>query len=300
MTPWEYAQRYLPVEIPGPAGTPIRVEIRRYRLGAPKAAKDQLLSRVSDHFSKHKTDKAYRLTLTINGQPEQFASWQRSRLLPSGAVCRQGVARGLPARPATGAADGIQVSGRTPGLGGRQPRASTATALSATTSTATSQSTSWRNVPAQDRRRPIDHHRRILAGTGSSPRSMTSRRSSPAVKDAPDRARRRRGQGYPAMVRQHAGAYRHYSARRSDEPVVRHQLDGRPTTSAGHATACTTSWHCAPWSPAGRWTGVGLNWFVFVEPTKIKGVFKVNRDKLHRPSWNLDTIRIGTLKGSPS
>ena len=76
MTPWEYAQRYLPVEIPGPAGTPIRVEIRRYRLGAPKAAKDQLLSRVSDHFSKHKTDKAYRLTLTINGQPEQFASWR--------------------------------------------------------------------------------------------------------------------------------------------------------------------------------------------------------------------------------
>src|SRR5688572_29333664 len=76
MTPWEYAQRYLPVEIPGPAGTPIRVEIRRYRLGAPKAAKDQLLSRVSDHFSKHKTDKAYRLTLTINGEPEQFARWQ--------------------------------------------------------------------------------------------------------------------------------------------------------------------------------------------------------------------------------
>ena len=48
MSPWEYAQRYLPVEITGPAGAPVRIEIRRYRLGAPKAAKDQLLAAETD------------------------------------------------------------------------------------------------------------------------------------------------------------------------------------------------------------------------------------------------------------
>src|SRR5688572_23223409 len=76
MTPWEYAQRYLPVEIPGPTGAPVKVEIRRYRLGAPKPGKDQLLGRVMGHFSKHAKDKAYRLTLTINGRSEEFATWQ--------------------------------------------------------------------------------------------------------------------------------------------------------------------------------------------------------------------------------
>jgi hypothetical protein len=73
MTPWDYALRYLPVQIPGP-GTPYSIHISRYHLGAPTDAKDQLLGAVRDLFtSKGRSDPGYRLQLTVNGQAAEFS-----------------------------------------------------------------------------------------------------------------------------------------------------------------------------------------------------------------------------------
>jgi len=67
MTPWDYAQRYLPVQVPG-TGAPLAIAIARYHLGAPSAAKDELLGAVRDHFvSKQRGNPNYRLAVNVNG-----------------------------------------------------------------------------------------------------------------------------------------------------------------------------------------------------------------------------------------
>jgi hypothetical protein len=74
MTPWEYASRYLPVQVPGPTQT-YPINISRYHLGTPTAAKDQILGAVGDHFkTNQRKDKSYRLSLTVNATPAEFAS----------------------------------------------------------------------------------------------------------------------------------------------------------------------------------------------------------------------------------
>jgi hypothetical protein len=76
VTPMQYAERYLPVRVPGPA-QPVEVNIRRYRLGDPKPAKDALLGAVNGHLTtKQKKDPGYRLMLSVNGHPLAVANWR--------------------------------------------------------------------------------------------------------------------------------------------------------------------------------------------------------------------------------
>ncbi|MBR0800721.1 hypothetical protein JQ615_35705 [Bradyrhizobium jicamae] len=84
MTPWEYASRYLPVQVPRSQGLAeiYPIDISHYHLGAPTAAKDQILGAMSDHFaSNQRKNASYRLTLRVNGLPVEFAS--RDELIPS-------------------------------------------------------------------------------------------------------------------------------------------------------------------------------------------------------------------------
>ena len=81
MTPWEYASRYLPVQVPGSAGT-YPIDISRYHLGAPTAAKDQILAAVSNHFAiNQRKDAGYRLELNVNDEPVEFG--RREELIPA-------------------------------------------------------------------------------------------------------------------------------------------------------------------------------------------------------------------------
>src|SRR5262249_25752292 len=81
MTPWEYALRYLPVQVPGSTQT-YPIDISRYHLGTPTAAKDHILGAMTDHFASNKRKNAdYRLTLRVNEVPVEFVS--RDELIPS-------------------------------------------------------------------------------------------------------------------------------------------------------------------------------------------------------------------------
>ncbi|WP_293864977.1 hypothetical protein [uncultured Alsobacter sp.] len=78
MTPWNYACRYLAIDVPGVATGPVK--IGRYHRGAPTKAKDELLGTVRDHFGHHKADRLYRLATTINGQPFAVQSYDEIKL----------------------------------------------------------------------------------------------------------------------------------------------------------------------------------------------------------------------------
>jgi hypothetical protein len=80
MTPWEYALRYLPVQVPGPAEA-YPISIARYHIGAPTAAQQQLWGALGDHLSSHqKTKPAYRLELIVNGARIQVGKRDEIRM----------------------------------------------------------------------------------------------------------------------------------------------------------------------------------------------------------------------------
>jgi hypothetical protein len=81
MTPWEYASRYLPIQVPGSTQT-YPIDISRYHLGTPTAAKDQILGAIADHFATNQRKNAgYRLKLRVNSVPVEFG--RRDELIPS-------------------------------------------------------------------------------------------------------------------------------------------------------------------------------------------------------------------------
>ena len=66
LTPATYASRYLPVQIRSGENF-VPVHVRRYHLGTPTAAQQQLWGALGDHFNQHKkTDPSYALTLNVN------------------------------------------------------------------------------------------------------------------------------------------------------------------------------------------------------------------------------------------
>jgi hypothetical protein len=75
MTPWDYALRYLPIQVPGTTkATP--VNIGRYLLSPPAHTtpeQQRLLGKVIDLFGSKKNDRGYRLKLTVNGLPVEIA-----------------------------------------------------------------------------------------------------------------------------------------------------------------------------------------------------------------------------------
>jgi hypothetical protein len=75
MTPWDYAERYLPIMVPSPDGD-IPVSVRRYHIGAPTAAKDLTYTGVQDHINaQRKKTPGYRLTLQVNDNPISIGAW---------------------------------------------------------------------------------------------------------------------------------------------------------------------------------------------------------------------------------
>lgn len=71
MTPWEYASRYLPVMVPGPAEA-YAVTIGQYRLVQSKeapAGQQELYGAVGDYLvANQRKDKGFRLKLLVNGE----------------------------------------------------------------------------------------------------------------------------------------------------------------------------------------------------------------------------------------
>jgi hypothetical protein len=66
LTPWQYASRYLSLDIATSAGT-VGIKLDRYKIGDPTPAQQQLWGAVRDHF--HSKGKSYQLLLTVNGVP---------------------------------------------------------------------------------------------------------------------------------------------------------------------------------------------------------------------------------------
>jgi hypothetical protein len=78
LTPVKYARRYLPIQVPHGLQS-IPVHVRRYHLGPPTPAQQQLWSALGDHFARQRrTNRSYRLTLTVNNAP--FAIEDRERI----------------------------------------------------------------------------------------------------------------------------------------------------------------------------------------------------------------------------
>jgi hypothetical protein len=295
MSPWEYAQRYLPVEIPGPTA-PIKVEIRRYRLGAPKPAKDQLLGRVSDHFAKHAKDKAYRLRLTINGQTEEFANWHELGFFLQAPFIGKGSPEDCQLVLQLALLTGYKTPGELQGwadenlgldcngfvgnylhrhLQGKAWRAVPPKGEVGPSTTIDGFWQHWVDKPIDDLSQIKPNQTHLIVRADSAGKVIPQWSGSTPAHIAITQAGESMNHSF---VTDSMGGYDLGWARDG----MYNKLALKTVESGGPVN------------------GVGQNWFVFVEPTKIKGVFKVNRDKLHRPSWNLDVIRIGTLRGSPS
>ena len=74
MSAVRYAERYWGLDVPFPDGA-VPLNVHQYRLRDPDPEKDNLLSAVKEHFKKNqKTDPAWKLSLTVNRQPTEFAS----------------------------------------------------------------------------------------------------------------------------------------------------------------------------------------------------------------------------------
>lgn len=74
MSPVRYAERYWGLDVPFADG-PVRVNVHQYRLRDPDVEKDYLLSAVKEHFqTNQKSDPGWKLRLTVNGEPADFAS----------------------------------------------------------------------------------------------------------------------------------------------------------------------------------------------------------------------------------
>jgi hypothetical protein len=79
MTPWEYASRYLPIQVPGPMEA-YPINISRYRLwqsSEPPAAQQSFYTAVGDYLSANqKKNKAFTLNLSLDKETVQVASRQ--------------------------------------------------------------------------------------------------------------------------------------------------------------------------------------------------------------------------------
>ena len=74
LSPVIYAQRYWGLDVPLADG-PFRVNVHQYRLRNPDPEKDALFGALREHFKKNqKGDAAWKLRLTVNGEPADFAS----------------------------------------------------------------------------------------------------------------------------------------------------------------------------------------------------------------------------------
>jgi hypothetical protein len=73
MSAVRYAERYWGLDVPFADG-PVRVNVHKYRLRDPDPEKDNLLSALKEHFKKNqKSDPAWKLRLSVNGEPTDFA-----------------------------------------------------------------------------------------------------------------------------------------------------------------------------------------------------------------------------------
>lgn len=74
MTPWQYAGRYLSIDVPGTSAGPIRID--RYHRGDPTNQKDALQGLVKAEFERQsRKTSGFRLPVTVNGQRFEFRSY---------------------------------------------------------------------------------------------------------------------------------------------------------------------------------------------------------------------------------
>lgn len=75
-TPVDYAGRYSSLQVELGSGSPVTVNVHQYHRGDPKPAKDQLWSKLKEHFQKQqKLDPGYRLQLRVNGGTYEFSNY---------------------------------------------------------------------------------------------------------------------------------------------------------------------------------------------------------------------------------
>jgi hypothetical protein len=76
MTPVEYAERYLNLEVPFDSG-PTTVHVTKYHMGNPDTEQGQLWQALKEHFAgRQKKDPSYKLKLRVNQNTEEFSSAQ--------------------------------------------------------------------------------------------------------------------------------------------------------------------------------------------------------------------------------
>jgi hypothetical protein len=291
MTPWDYAQRYLPVTVSGPTNV-TRINVSRYHLGAPTAAQQQLLGAVIDHFaSRQRKDPSYRLKLIVNDEAIEIKDRQeiaRSLQVPF-------LGKGSPEDCQIVLQLALLVGGITPdrlqawsdanlgldcnGFVGnylfhevlqRGWRVNPTDADVGPSSTIDVYFKRWAEAPIDD-----------LAKVQSTRMHLIVR-----VNDA--------GVVIPRLLGSMVG---HIAITQPGEVMnqsfVFNSMGGLDLQTAqlgmyGKLALRTVE-------SAGPIDGVGKNWLVFVKPTKVKGVFEVNRDKIHF----VDKIKIAPLRLVP-
>ena len=288
MTPWEYASRYLPVQVPGSTQT-YPIDISRYHLGTPTAAKDQILGAVTDHFATNlRKNATYRLKLSVNGASVEFGS--RDELIPSlNAFWGKGspedcqivlqlalMLGGIKPDRLQGWADanlGLDCNGFVGNYlfhevqqnGWRQAPAKTEIGPSTTIDEYFKR---WAQDPIEDLSRVLPGRMHLIVRVDDSghviPRYSGGKVGHIAITQPGESMNQSfvtDTMGFYDMETARLGMYGKFALR---------------TVEAG-----------------GPVKGVQKNWMVFVQPSKVKGVFEVRRDNIHM----LDKVRIAPLRG---
>jgi hypothetical protein len=289
MTPWEYAQRYLPIQVPG-NGKTYPINIGRYHRGNPTPAQQKLLSDVIDHFAAKQRDKTYRLKLTVNDETIEIADRReisRSLQVPflgkgSPEDCQIVLQLALlvgkvtPERLRAWADDnlGLDCNGY---VGNylfhdllQQPwRVAPKEGQIGPSTTIDGYFERWGDTPITDLSR-IDPNRMHLIARVDSKGKVIKQYSE--------------GKAGHVAITQPGEIRKAYATDTGDADP-----DAAKLGMAGKLALRTVE-------SGGPINGVGRNWLVFIKPSNtFPGVFSVNRDKIHFD----DTIRIAPLRPKP-
>jgi len=291
MTPWEYAARYLPVDVPGPTQN-YPIDISRYHLGDPTAAKDQMLGAISDHFATNqRKNPGYRLQLRVNNVPAEFA--RRDELIPS-----------LNAFWGKGSPEDCQIILQLAlMLGGIRPERLQSWADANLGIDCNGfvgnylfrevQQNDWRQAPAKTEVGPSTTIDQYFKRWTEDPVDDLSR-------VLPTRVHLivRVDDAGHVIPRYSGGKVGHIAITQPGESMSQsfvtdtmgfYDMETAELGMYGKFALRTVE-------SGGPVKGLQKNWMVFVQPSKVKGVFDVRRDHIHM----LDKVRIAPLRGAPA
>jgi hypothetical protein len=293
MTPWEYATRYLPVQVVQVSGSTqtYPIDISRYHLGTPTAAKDQILAAITDHFAANqRKDAGYRLKLRVNNVPVEFG--RREDLFPS-----------LNAFWGKGSPEDCQIVLQLAlVLGGIKPDrlqswADANLGLDCNGFVGNYlfhevQQNGWRLAPAKTEIGPsstIDEYFRRWAQDPIEDLSHVLPGRMQLIVRVDDAGH--------VIPRYSGGKVGHIAITQPGESMGQSFV----TDTMGFYDMETArlgmygKFALRTVESGGPVKGVQKNWMVFVQPSKVKGVFEVRRDNIHM----LDKVKIAPLRGLP-